>query len=90
MRVALNFGPNKDTPPDRVAEDYAALTRRLAPFADLIVMNLSSPNTPGLRKWQAPERMRAIVEAVRSALPTDQRRIRRSCSKSRPTSKRRN
>jgi dihydroorotate dehydrogenase len=69
IRVALNFGPNKDTPPELVAEDYAALTRMLAPFADLIVVNLSSPNTPGLRQWQAPERMRTIVEAVRTALP---------------------
>jgi dihydroorotate dehydrogenase len=69
MRIALNFGPNKDTPPERVADDYSALTRRLAPFADAIVVNLSSPNTPGLRQWQAPERMRAIVEAVRAALP---------------------
>jgi dihydroorotate dehydrogenase len=74
MRVALNFGPNKDTPPERVADDYAALTRRLAPFADLIVVNLSSPNTPGLRQWQAPERVLAIVEAVRAALPADPRR----------------
>ena len=74
MRLALNFGPNKDTPPERVAEDYAALTRRLAQFADFIVVNLSSPNTPGLREWQAPERMRAIVEAVRAAMPADQRR----------------
>lgn len=74
IRVGLNFGPNKDTPPDQVAEDYAALTRRLAPFADFIVVNLSSPNTPGLREWQAPERMRAIVEAVRAALPADQPR----------------
>jgi dihydroorotate dehydrogenase len=72
LRVALNFGPNKDTPPDRVAADYAALTRRLAPFADFIVVNLSSPNTPGLRDWQAPERMRAIVEAVRAAIPSGQ------------------
>jgi dihydroorotate dehydrogenase len=70
MRVALNFGPNKDTPPERVAEEYAALTRRLAHFADIIVVNLSSPNTPGLREWQAPERMRAIVEAVRAAMPS--------------------
>ncbi len=74
LRVALNFGPNKDTPPDRVAEDYAVLTRRLAPYADFIVVNLSSPNTPGLRDWQAPGRMRAIVEAVRAAFPADQRR----------------
>jgi dihydroorotate dehydrogenase len=70
MRVALNFGPNKDTPPERVAEDYAALTRRLAHFADFVVVNLSSPNTPGLREWQAPERMRAIVDAVRAAMPS--------------------
>jgi dihydroorotate dehydrogenase len=69
MRIALNFGPNKDTPPERVAEDYAALTRRLAHFADFVVVNLSSPNTPGLREWQAPERMRAIVKAVRTAMP---------------------
>lgn len=70
MRLLLNFGPNKDTPPDRVAEDYAALTRGLAHFADAIVVNLSSPNTPGLREFQAPERMRAIVEAIRTALPS--------------------
>ncbi len=69
LRLALNFGPNKDTPPERVADDYASLTRRLAPFADAIVVNLSSPNTPGLREWQAPERMRTIVEAVRAAMP---------------------
>jgi dihydroorotate dehydrogenase len=70
MRVALNFGPNKDTPPERVAEDYAALTHRLAHFADFVVVNLSSPNTPGLREWQAPERIRAIVDAVRAAMPS--------------------
>jgi dihydroorotate dehydrogenase len=70
MRLALNFGPNKDTPPERVADDYAALTRRLAHFADAIIVNLSSPNTPGLREWQAPDRMRAIVEAVRAAMPS--------------------
>jgi dihydroorotate dehydrogenase len=70
IRLALNFGPNKDTPPERVAEDYAALTRRLAHFADFIVVNLSSPNTPGLREWQAPERIRAIVDAVRAAIPS--------------------
>jgi dihydroorotate dehydrogenase len=72
MSLVLNFGPNKDTPPDRVVEDYAALTRRLASFADAIVVNLSSPNTPGLREFQAPERMRAIVEAIRNALPSKQ------------------
>jgi dihydroorotate dehydrogenase len=73
MRIGLNFGPNKDTPPERVAEDYAALASRLGPLADFIVVNLSSPNTPGLRAWQAPERMRTIVEAVRAAQPENRR-----------------
>ena len=74
LRLALNFGPNKDTPAERVADDYAALTRRLAQYADFLVVNLSSPNTPGLREWQAPERMRAIVDAVRAATPAGARR----------------
>jgi dihydroorotate dehydrogenase len=67
MRIAVNLGPNKETPPDRVAEDYAVLARRLGPLADLIVVNVSSPNTAGLREFQAPERIREIVEAIRSA-----------------------
>jgi dihydroorotate dehydrogenase len=67
MRIAVNFGPNKDTPPARVADDYAALMRRIGGAADFVVVNLSSPNTPGLRDWQAPERIRTIIEALRSA-----------------------
>ncbi len=73
MRIGLNFGPNKETPPERVVEDYAALASRLGPLADFIVVNLSSPNTPGLRAWQAPERMRTIVEGVRAAQPQNRR-----------------
>jgi dihydroorotate dehydrogenase len=66
MRVAVNIGPNKATPPERVADDYAALMGRLGRLADFVVVNLSSPNTPGLREFQAPERMRAVVDAIRS------------------------
>ena len=67
IRVGVNIGPNRDTPRERVAADYAALMRRVGPLADFVVVNLSSPNTPGLREWQAPERMREIFAAVRSA-----------------------
>ncbi|HLW69688.1 MAG TPA: quinone-dependent dihydroorotate dehydrogenase [Candidatus Binataceae bacterium] len=67
LRLALNLGPNKETPAERVAEDYAQLMRRLGPLADFIVVNLSSPNTPGLRDFQAPERMRSVVEAIHRA-----------------------
>jgi len=62
--IALNFGPNKDTPVEKVAADYAALTARLAPLADFIVINVSSPNTPGLRNWQSPEKMRELFAAM--------------------------
>src|SRR5271170_6363954 len=53
MRIALNFGPNKETPPEKVAADYASLIARCGSLADFVVVNLSSPNTPGLRDWQA-------------------------------------
>jgi len=64
MRIALNFGPNTDTPVEKVAADYAALMARLAPLADFIVINVSSPNTPGLRNWQSPDRMRELFAAM--------------------------
>jgi dihydroorotate dehydrogenase len=67
IRLAVNFGPNKDTPADRVAADYAALLARVGGAADFVVVNLSSPNTPGLRAFQAPERIRAIVETLRTS-----------------------
>jgi dihydroorotate dehydrogenase len=67
IRVGVNIGPNRDTPPGRVAEDCATLMRALSPSADFVVVNLSSPNTPGLREWQAPERMREVFGALAAA-----------------------
>lgn len=61
MRIGVNLGPNKDTPPERVADDIAALAQRLGPVADFIVINISSPNTPGLREWQAPQHLRTLI-----------------------------
>jgi dihydroorotate dehydrogenase len=67
MRIGVNLGPNRNTPSERVPEDYAALIRRMAAVCEFIVVNLSSPNTPGLRDFQAPERLRTVIEAIRSA-----------------------
>ncbi len=67
LRIGLNFGPNKETPTDGVAADYAALMHRLGGLADFVVVNLSSPNTPGLREFQAPERLRAVIATMRAA-----------------------
>jgi dihydroorotate dehydrogenase len=65
MRVGVNLGPNRKTPEQEVTADFAALTRRLAISSDFIIANISSPNTPGLRNFQAPELMRTVVEAIR-------------------------
>ncbi len=62
--LALNFGPNSDTPREGVAADYTALIARLGRLADFIVVNVSSPNTPGLRDWQSPEKMRELFAAI--------------------------
>jgi dihydroorotate dehydrogenase len=62
MRLGVNLGPNKETPPGRVADDIAALAGRWGPMADFIVINVSSPNTPGLREWQAPDHLRTLIE----------------------------
>lgn len=67
FRIGLNFGPNKNTPPARVADDYAQLIMRLGHLADFIVINVSSPNTPGLREWQAPAAIGTLLAAINVA-----------------------
>lgn len=64
--VGVNIGKNKETA-DPVA-DYVACARRLGPLADYMVVNVSSPNTPGLRALQDPARLSEIVDAVSDAL----------------------
>lgn len=62
--IGINIGKNKQTPIDEAARDYCAGVEKLQPFADLIVINISSPNTPELRKLQEPERLRALIDSV--------------------------
>ena len=62
--VGVNLGRNKDTPNDRAADDYLAAFRALAPHADYAAINVSSPNTPGLRALQAADELHALVRAV--------------------------
>ncbi len=50
--LGINLGKNKATPPERAIDDYETLLRGLERFADYLVINLSSPNTPGLRDLQ--------------------------------------
>jgi dihydroorotate dehydrogenase len=48
--VGVNIGKNRETPLERAVEDYAAAFVALAPLADYVAINISSPNTPGLRR----------------------------------------
>jgi dihydroorotate dehydrogenase len=50
--VFVNVGKNRDTPNDKAVEDYVAVVRRMKPLADAFVVNISSPNTTGLRELQ--------------------------------------
>jgi len=62
----VNVGKNRDVPLEGAGDAYAEAYRRVAPHADAAVMNLSSPNTPGLRDLQRPEQLETLLRAVRS------------------------
>jgi dihydroorotate dehydrogenase len=61
--VGINVGRNKDTPNERAEEDYLACIERLHPFADYLVVNISSPNTAGLRELQARGALERLLGA---------------------------
>ncbi len=63
--VGVNLGKNKES--EDAARDYGIGAERLAEFADYLVVNVSSPNTPGLRTLQSVAELARIVDAVRDA-----------------------
>lgn len=62
--IGANIGKTKVVEPDHAATDYATSARLLGPLADFVVVNVSSPNTPGLRDLQAVESLRPVLAAV--------------------------
>ena len=66
--VGVNIGKTKAAPPDAAIADYVASARLVAGVADYVVVNVSSPNTPGLRDLQAVSSLRPLLAAVREAL----------------------
>jgi dihydroorotate dehydrogenase len=65
--VGVNIGKTKLVDEDAAAADYAASATALAPVADYLVVNVSSPNTPGLRSLQSVDKLRPILQATRAA-----------------------
>lgn len=76
--LAINLGKNKDSRPDSVV-DYVKGVRTLGPYADMIVVNVSSPNTPGLRRLQRRDVLEGLLQDVVRArdqvLAAQQRRV---------------
>lgn len=67
--LGVNIGKNKATPPERALDDYETLIRGLAHLADYLVVNLSSPNTPGLRDLQNESFVRSVLATAARITP---------------------
>ncbi|MFG6501805.1 quinone-dependent dihydroorotate dehydrogenase [Microbacterium sp. P05] len=68
--IGVNIGKSRAVEVADATADYVYSTRLLAPLADYLVVNVSSPNTPGLRGLQAVETLRPLLEAVKAAAGT--------------------
>ena len=68
--IGANIGKTKTTPPEDAVADYTESARLVGPLADFLVVNVSSPNTPGLRDLQAVASLRPILAAVRAQTTT--------------------
>jgi dihydroorotate dehydrogenase len=63
--LGINIGKNFDTPVERAADDYLACLRKVYPHAGYVAVNISSPNTPGLRSLQNTGELKALLAALR-------------------------
>jgi len=68
--VGINLGKSKVTPNEEAPSDYADSYRLLEKFGDYFVVNISSPNTPGLRDLHAVEALEEVINAIQSAATT--------------------
>ena len=64
MPVGISIGKSKVTPLEEAAEDYLTSLRLLAPYADYVAVNVSSPNTPGLRALQDADSLAALLRSL--------------------------
>ncbi len=62
--LGVNIGKNKDTPNEEAARDYLALQEIFTPLADYLAINVSSPNTLGLRRLQARDQLEALLSEL--------------------------
>ena len=65
--LGINIGKNKDTPNEDAARDYLHCLERVYPLADYVTVNISSPNTAGLRELQEEQSLRRLIGELRQA-----------------------
>jgi len=65
--LGLNLGKNKDTPLEEAASDYIALMQTFSPLADYLTINISSPNTVGLRRLQGREMLENLLREIKQS-----------------------
>jgi dihydroorotate dehydrogenase len=65
--IGVNIGKNRDTPNERAAEDYERCLEALYPYVHYVSINVSSPNTPGLRDLQSPQALAALLARLCAA-----------------------
>lgn len=72
--LGVNLGMNRDTPAHEAVADYAQCARSVAELADYVTVNVSSPNTPGLRDLQKIEALVPLLSGVRNSLESSRAR----------------
>jgi dihydroorotate dehydrogenase len=65
--IGVNIGKNKDTPLEQAGEDYSSLVKTFAPLADYLAVNVSSPNTVGLRRLQGRAALQKLLTQVQAS-----------------------
>ncbi|HEY9151250.1 MAG TPA: quinone-dependent dihydroorotate dehydrogenase, partial [Anaerolineales bacterium] len=75
--LGVNLGKNKSTPNEEAAFDYLALLQNFAPLADYLTINVSSPNTEGLRRLQARDMLEGLLKNLRQQQLIEQKQLER-------------
>ena len=65
--VGVNIGKNKDTPIEKAVDDYVLGIERFNGLADYLTLNISSPNTPGLRSMQTGDQLEQMLDTAKNA-----------------------
>jgi dihydroorotate dehydrogenase len=75
--LGVNLGKNKDTPNEQAVLDYLELLQNFAPYADYLAINVSSPNTVGLRQLQGREALEGLLKQLHTQRLLEQEKLKR-------------